>query len=606
MIRTSRLVPAVKAVALLLGVAAFLASPAAEAARPNVLLVMTDDQGYGDLSCHGNPIIETPALDKLHADSVRLTNYHVDPTCSPTRSALMTGRYSTRTGVWHTIAGRSMMRPAEVTVADVFQRNGYTTGCFGKWHLGDTPGLHPWERGFDVSLVHGGGGVTQTPDFWGNDYFDDVYQGSPSFNGGADYPKGRLEQFNGYCTDIWFEQAWRFIERAERETDEPWFCYIATNAPHGPYIPPEGDRDEELKRSGLPQSMANFYTMVENIDANMGQMLTKLSKAGIAKDTLVIFTTDNGTAAGVATKRGGKGKPAEEIGFSAGLRAKKGSNYEGGHRVPCFWRWPAGDLDGGVDVDTLTAHIDVLPTLADLCGLKAGEHPEWDGTSIKSLLDQSADADFLRDRTLVVHSQRIEDPVKERNFAVMTDQYRYCTGGELYDIKADLGQKNNIASSNPDVVSELKAAYDAWWESLSPSFDTLVRIEFDGAQNAKTEFTCHDWHPTGPGRFTNMVPWNQGMIKQDPEARGWFAVRVAEAGKYRIRGRMRPTGNAYYLPAGTASLKLGPISESAAVKNDSLYGEFTVDLPAGEHRMEFSFDDGTKNRGFYYIDVRRL
>lgn len=586
-----------------LSLSAFSATHAL-AKQPNVLLVITDDQGYGDLSCHGNPIIDTPNLDRLHGESIRLTNYHVDPTCSPTRSALMTGRYSTRTGVWHTIAGRSMMRPEEVTVADVFDRSGYTTGCFGKWHLGDTRGLHPWERGFDVSLVHGGGGVTQTPDFWGNDYFDDVYYGSPSFNGDADHPNGRAEQFNGYCTDVWFDQAWKFIQKAEQSSDAPWFCYLATNAPHGPFIPPEGTRDEELAAQGLPGSMANFYTMIENIDENMGSMLTKLKAAGIDDETLVIFTTDNGTAAGVGTRKV-KGQKPEEVGFSAGLRAKKGSNYEGGHRVPCFWRWPEGKLQGGVDVDTLTAHIDVLPTLTEICDLTPGEHPQWDGQSIAPLLNQNAAEDFLSDRTLFVHSQRIEDPVKGRNFAVMTDQYRYCTGGELYDIKADLGQKNNIADDNPDVVNELKAAYDRWWESLKPSFDTLVRIEIDPRKNVKTEFTAHDWHPTGPGRFSNMVPWNQGAIKQDPEARGWFAVRVPEAGKYRIRGRMRPAGVPYYLPAGTASLSLGSVDETAQVAADSLFAELNVELPAGEHKLVFQFDDGKKNRGFYYVELLR-
>lgn len=585
---------------------AFLWTTGASAAtaRPNVLLVITDDQGYGDLSCHGNPIIETPNLDKLHGESVRLTNYHVDPTCAPTRSALLTGRYSTRTGVWHTIAGRSLMRPEEVTMADVFDRNGYQTACFGKWHLGDTRGLHPWERGFDISLVHGGGGITQTPDFWGNDYFDDVFQGSPSFNGDETHPNGRLEQFNGYCTDVWFEQAWNFIKKSEIESDEPWFCYVATNAPHSPFIPPEGDRDEELKRAGVPGNMANFYTMIENIDLNMGSMLQKLAAAGIADDTLVIFTTDNGTAAGVDQKGNGANR-TDKAGFSAGLRAKKGSNYEGGHRVPCFWRWPAGGIGGGSDVDTLTAHIDVLPTLTELCDLKAGDHPEWDGSSIAPLVKNEAKENFLRDRTLFVHSQRIENPVKGRNFAVMTDQYRYLTGGELYDVQSDLGQRSNIADANPQVVANLQAAYDGWWNSLSPSFSTLVRIEIDPRKDVKTEFTAHDWHPTGPGRFANMVPWNQGMIGQDPEARGWFAVRVVEAGTYRIRGRMRPTGIPAYLPKGKASLSIGDVNETSEIANDSLFAEFTVDLPAGEHRMEFKFDDGNKDRGFYYIELLR-
>jgi len=187
--------------------------------RPNVIVIMTDDQGYGDMSCHGNPFVKTPKLYRLWAESVRLTDFHVDPTCSPTRAALMTGRYSFRTGVWLTYAGRHHLRRDEVTIADVFSRNGYRTAIFGKWHLGDNYPFRPDDRGFDESLIHGGGVVGETPDYWGNDYYDDVY-----------LRNGRPERVQGYCTDVWFNEAMRFIAENRKR---PFFLYIPTNAPHG-------------------------------------------------------------------------------------------------------------------------------------------------------------------------------------------------------------------------------------------------------------------------------------------------------------------------------------------------------------------------------------
>ena len=261
------------------------APTAASNRQPNVVLIMTDDQGYGDIGAHGNTMIRTPNLDHLHSQSIRFTNFHVDPTCSPTRSALMTGRYSTRTGVWHTIMGRSLMFSDEVTMAQVFESAGYRTGIFGKWHLGDNHPMRPQDRGFQESVVIGGGGITQTPDFWGNDYFDDTY----SHNGVP-------EKYSGYCTDVFFENALRFIEK-NRTT--PFFAYVPTNVPHGPFNIAD-TYSRPYRDKGVPADMTNFYGMIENADENIGRLLAKLKEWGLDENTLVIFMTDNGTAAGVA------------------------------------------------------------------------------------------------------------------------------------------------------------------------------------------------------------------------------------------------------------------------------------------------------------------
>src|SRR6056297_3491191 len=232
-------------------------APATAAERPNVVIVITDDQGYGDLSCHGNPVLQTPNLDALHAESVRLTDYHVAPTCSPTRAAFLTGHWTNRTGVWHTIMGRSMLRENEVTMGQLFQDAGYATGMFGKWHLGDNHPYRPEDRGYGEVMRHGGGGVGQTPDYWDNAYFDGSY-----------WHNGTPEPVEGFCTDVFFDYAKRFI-RAQKAADQPFLAYIATNAPHGPmHAPPEYSQPYADQGVGL----ANFFGMIANIDDNVGKL----------------------------------------------------------------------------------------------------------------------------------------------------------------------------------------------------------------------------------------------------------------------------------------------------------------------------------------------
>ncbi|QDU40613.1 Arylsulfatase precursor [Maioricimonas rarisocia] len=569
---------------LLTGLIVGVSARASLAAPPNVVLVITDDQGYGDIGAHGNEMIRTPNLDRLHGESVRLTDYHVDPTCSPTRSALMSGRYSTRTGVWHTIMGRSMMSTDELTLAEVFAENGYRAGMFGKWHLGDTYPLRPQDQGFQTVVHHGGGGVGQTPDWWGNDYFDDTYL----------HEDGTPEQFTGYCTDVWFDEALKFIESSR---EKPFFCYLSTNAPHGPYYVEQSYKQPYLD-AGVPEPMASFYGMITNIDDNMGRLVKKLDELGLSDNTILIFTTDNGTAAGVA--RGRQQQNAKWKGFNAGMRGQKGSEYDGGHRVPFFLRWPAGDLHGGRDVDTLAAHVDVLPTLVDLCGIDKPKGPPIDGTSLVHVLKGSDEV--LRDRTLVVHSQRIEYPEKWRKSAVMTENWRLVNGKELFDIQSDPGQNSNVASAHPQVVGQLRDAYEQWWTSLSPVFDEHVRIVL-GAEDANpTSFTCHDWHAPQP-----QVPWHQGMIARNPEANGYWMVDVAEAGTYEFRLRMRPAGVAYGLPAGTAKVRVGDVEASEPIEDGELFALVTVELKAGPNKLQTWLDskDG-KSRGAYFVDVQRV
>ena len=583
----------------MIGALAAVAHSAQAADQPNVVLVITDDQGYGDIHAHGNEMIRTPNLDKLYAHSVRLTDFHVDPTCSPTRSALMTGRYSTRTGVWHTIMGRSLMNTEELTIAEVFQSAGYRTAMFGKWHLGDNYPCRPQDQGFDETFYNGGGGVTQTPDYFGNDYFDDTY-----FRGGVPEP------VTGYCTDIWFDNALEFIERNARQ-NRPFFTYLSTNAPHGPYLVAQRySKPYQDKR--VPATMARFYGMITNIDENMGRLVAKLDQLGIAQNTILIFMTDNGTAAGVAgstrgrsnagTLRESSSSAAAWRGFNAGMRGKKGSEYDGGHRVPLFIRWPGGGLTGGRDVHVLAAHIDVLPTLVELCAIQKPKGPSIDGVSLAHVLGGMDDQSFPHKRTLFVHSQRIEHPEKWRKVAVMTKRWRHIGGKELYDIKADPGQTKNVAQEYPRVASELRQAYLDWWASLSPVFDDYVPIHLGNDAENPANLTCHDWHTNNA-----PVPWNQKAIQRGPMNNGFWAVHVEQDGEYEITLRRWPKQENRSIEATRVRLKIGDVDLTRDVSEHDTAATLRVHLSRGATQIEtwLTVKNG-KTRGAYFVEVKYL
>ena len=575
-----------------------LTASAAPTARPNVVLVMTDDQGYGDLGCHGNPVIKTPHLDALHARAVRFTNFHVSPTCAPTRSALMTGRYTNAVGAWHTIGGRSLLAHGEVTMADCFRAAGYRTGIFGKWHLGDNYPCRPNDRGFDEALVCGGGGVWQTPDYFGNDYQDGSY-----------FHNGRPEAVKGFCTDVWFDHAVKFIDTSHA-SGKPFFCYLTPNAPHGPMWAPDSYAAAYAGVKGLPEP--GFYGMITNIDDNVGRLVKFLRDRQLEKDTLFIFMTDNGTASGAQV-------------FNAGMRESKGSPYEGGHRVPFFVHWPGGDMGGGRDIGTLAAHIDVLPTLMDLCALKRPGNRPLHGKSLRPLLQKKP----WPDRTIVVDSQRVENIVKWRKAAVMTAQWRLVNPSpdglteslELYDIQKDPGQKDNMAAHHAPIVERLSREYDEWWKTASQLHNAPVRIVLGNDRENPSRLTCHDWHGGGAD-----ASWNQRAIRQGPAANGFWAVHVEQAATYRIELRRWPREldlpiNAAYrdakpnrekvpgkaISAVRAKLSIAGVEQELPVASEDKAAIFTVKLPRGpaELRTWFYGQDGTE-RGAYFTYVERI
>ncbi len=579
-----------------------LAAEKLAAEKPNVVLIITDDQGYGDLSCHGNPILKTPNIDRLFREAVRLTDYHVAPTCSPTRSALQTGHWTNRTGVWHTIMGRSLLRENEVTIGQVFKDGGYATGMFGKWHLGDNYPYRPEDRGYTEVMRHGGGGVGQTPDYWDNAYFDGSY-----------FHNGKPEAVEGFCTDVWFDYAQRFI-KTQQQAGKPFFAYISTNAPHGPMHSPE---QSSAPYKDLGVNVQNFFGMIANIDDNVGRLRAFLDEQGLTDNTIFIFTTDNGTSSG--------GKV-----FNAGMRGFKGSPYDGGHRVPFFVHWPEGGFTGGRDVVPITAHVDVLPTLIDLCGIPAPAGVKFDGRSIRALLEATASVEdgSWPDRILITDSQRVKDPIKWRQSAVMTNRWRLNNGKELYDIKADPGQTQNVAAKHSDIVQRLTAFYDAWWDELEPTFAQDCSIYLGHAADNPATLTCHDWITTG------STPWNHASVRSamsGDENTGFWNVKVVEDGVYEIRIRRWPQEadaainaalppgadvpgvKAYRTTPGKAfkavkaTIEIGGQSAETAVAPDAKEVVFKLKLAAGVTHLSSRFQSADGQRiGGYYAYVKKL
>ncbi len=457
---------------LLLGFLAFVAglegfTQAAElsGSKPNIILVITDDQGFGPVGKHGHSWIRTPNMDKLYDQSTRFTHFLVAPTCAPTRSALMTGRHPMRNGVTHTILERERMTLNATTLPQVLKQAGYTSGIFGKWHLGDEDEYQPHNRGFDEAFIHGAGGIGQAydcscADAPGNKYFNPYIKQNGSF-----------VQTEGFCTDIFFTAALGWIKEV-KEQDTPFFAYITTNAPHGPFIaPPENAK--RFTDMGFTEDEAGFYGMIENIDENVGQLLNKVDEWGLANETVIIFMSDNGM-----TGRG-SGRLGKQIGTTAGgdelfpynanMKGLKGSVDEGGVRVPFFIRWN-GKIPADQDIDRIAAHIDLFPTLVSLAGATNPEG-QVEGRDLLPLIENPKSE--WKNRLLFSHKGRWKtgvDPNEHqwKDFAVRSQRFRLVGRDQLYDMQKDPGQTKNVAEEYPEIVERLLNRYDQWWKKTVP------------------------------------------------------------------------------------------------------------------------------------------
>ncbi|RME72756.1 MAG: sulfatase [Verrucomicrobia bacterium] len=569
--------------------------------RPNVVLVMTDDQGYGDFGCHGNPVIETPNLDRLHAESVRFTDFHVDPTCAPTRAALMTGRYAHHVGVWHTVCGGNHLRRGEVTMAELFRRAGYRTALFGKWHLGSNYPYRPMDRGFEEWLGQGDGGTGTTDDWFDNDRVNDRY-----------WHNGVREARPGFAVDVFFDAAIDYIrERAAAE--EPFFVYLATYVPHHPHTLPDPKLAEKY-RNRVPADVAWFFASIEYIDRRIGDLRAALEASGVADDTLFIFLTDNGGTAGVRV-------------FNAGMRGYKGQVYEGGHRVPLFIRWPAGGLAHGREISQLTCHFDILPTLVELCDLPADGAIQFDGRSFGAQLrDPSV---VLPERIVFFETQRTFVAHPWAQTAGMTGRWRLVNDTELYDLSADPAQAHNCIADHPALVERMRAAHRRYWAMVTPGDREPPRFVVGTADDPEVYLHPSDWHLPD-------VPWNHAQVAAGSPLAGSWHIEVARPGKYRFEVRRWPRearapiagvpvvakqadawafdgpvegliygGEMQALPVEAVALHVGAKRQVRPVKGEADAVVFDIDLEAGEYPVEGRFLDraGRMIAGAYYIYI---
>jgi len=535
---------------LLLAPTALLAQPP----RPNIVLILSDDQGYGDLSIHDNPVLKTPNLDRIAREGVQFTQFHVNPVCSPTRASLLTGRYYYRTGVVDTFLGRSMMHPDEVTLAEVLRGAGYRTGIFGKWHLGDHYPMRAIDQGFEQALTHDGGGIAQPSDPpEGNSYFN------PKLN-----LNGRPVQPSGYCTDVFFNEAMRFIET---NRSRPFFAYVTPNAPHTPlqvderYVAP-------FRKAGVNEVTARVYGMETNLDENVGRLLAHLRKLNLEQNTILVFMTDNGP---------------QQPRYNAGMRGLKGTVYQGGIRVPCFIRWPRV-VSPGSTIDRLAAHIDLFPTLLDACGITPPPEPKIDGWSLLPLMRDSSTIRW-RDRTLYFQWHRGEKGEMHRSCAARSQQYKLVNSAELYDLEADPAESRDIAAEHPGIVSRMRAGYEEWFRDVASTRNfEAPRIYIGAPRENPVLLTRQDWR--GP-----RAGWAEDSL-------GHWDVDVRAAGDYEVELIFKADAAARPVKASLSGVEASTQAAPGATRLKLPLRK----VPRGPARFEASIGDN----GVHYANIRRL
>jgi arylsulfatase A len=444
-----------------------------DTSKPNVVVILTDDQGWGDLGIHGNPIIQTPVLDEFAQNGVQFSNFYVSPLCAPTRASLLTGRYHLRTGTRWVSDGLENMNPEEVTLAEMFKEAGYATGCFGKWHNGAHYPFHPNQQGFDEFIGFCAG-------HW-NNYFNTTLQ-----RNGEAYPT------DGYITDVLTDEAIRFFKE---QKDQPFFCYLPYNVPHGPFQVPDAYFDKYYNQLDTMQNeqernkLAAVYGMCENMDYNVGRVLAALDELQLRENTIVVFLTDNGPN---GTR------------YNGGMRGVKGSTHEGGTRVPLFVQWPEGLPSGNV-VNGLAAHIDVLPTLAGLCGIKLPDR-ELDGQDLSQFM-QLTDS-TIPDRTLFFQQSGRE--LTPYRGALRTNDYRlvhYPSYTGLYNVQTDPDESEDLSTELPQLRDSLVEMYNEWFEAMKAATVDMTTIPIGFPEQNKAVLPAHESYFSGNITFKEGHGW---------------------------------------------------------------------------------------------------
>jgi arylsulfatase A-like enzyme len=559
--------------------------------QPNVIILMTDDQGYGDFSVFGNPVVKTPNLDRLHDQSIRFTDFHVAPASGPTRSQLLTGVDAMHNGAYAPHGQHLLLKQEYTTLGDIFLQNGYNTALYGKWHLGGNfPGYRPHERGFQDAVYFLRGGHWSHPNYWYSDMMDDYY-----------YHNGRLEKYEGYANDIWFRLGEVFVKKSKEEK-KPFFLYLPVNSPHIPWLTPDENKESYLEK-GLDNESVNFFSMIDAVDKSTGAFIDMLKKEDLWRNTIFIFLTDNGS-----------GLYHQE--YNAGLRGKKGSFYEGGHRVPLFLSWPDGDLIDPCDLNVLSQCQDVFPTLIDLCKLKLENEIEFDGTSLKGILKGEKQKE-LEDRILVVQMNEARN-----SGSVMWNNWRLVNGNELYNTGNDLVQEQNIAEMHPEVVDKLKEHYNTWWPEAEKTIEDPAPY-FIGSSNEEYMLTAYDW-------YWGKRVFNWPHLRAGDTGNGKYRIVFEDAGSYSISLRRWPKEAEAAIVSGVPAFTpfdplLGDLEEGKALaikesrvrigdkimtkkvdKND-LEVTFTFEADKGETFLQTRFiDSAGAEFGAYYVYINKL
>lgn len=570
--------------------------------KPNVLILMTDDQGYGELSVHGNPVLRTPNLDRLHDESIRLTNFHVAPMCTPTRGQLMSGIDCLRNGAMNVSSGRTLLKRGIPVMPEFLREMGYDTGIFGKWHLGDNYPYRPDDRGFRECVWFPSSHIGSVPDYWDNDYFDDVYRHNEI-----------RERFHGYTTDVFFDQAMRWMKTVA-DSGKPFLCYLPTAAPHSPHFVPASYREamaERVKQLQLNnidektlEQLIRYLAMIENIDENVGRLESFLSANNLKDDTIFIFLTDNGSTFG-------------PLYFNAGMRGGKVTLWEGGHRVPCFIRWPSGDLRAPGEIPGLCAVQDLLPTILELTGRGVSRHDRFDGLSLANVLRGNEDPP--EDRKLVVQFSRMNRPDPVKNDAcVLWRDWRLVHGKELYDLSRDPMQKNNVIADRPEIAEKLQKHYDFWWDDLASGVNEPQPVVVGHDESDDLLSPCEWWNV-----FLDL----SNQVRKGVRRGGRSFLEIARSGEYEIelrrwpRERERPFRatmpetpiadgvflEGVSLPIHYVRLAIGDYDETLPVDEKACYVTFQAALREGPVEMRACFLDEHREEicGAYFVYVRR-
>ena len=522
------------------------------AGRPNIVYLLSDNQSYYEMSCHGHAQIVTPHIDRFAKESVEFTHFYAPPYCSPSRAVILTGRYAMRSGVFTTIGGRSILHRDETTLADILKKNGYRTGIFGKWHLGFSYPYRPQDRGFEEVFVHGGGGVGQLEDYFGNTHYDTTF-----------LHNGKVTPSVGFSTDTLFERAMNWIEEHRPSTDstgsgQPFFCFVPTPVTHSPHYGPK-DLVAKLKADGVTGDLG-LFAQVQNLDTNIGRMLAKLEELDLAKNTIVIYASDQGMS--------DRGSP------HGGNRL--GIPYDPAQHVPFFIRVPGAKPHV---TKRLAGMVDFFPTILDFCGI---ERPgNIDGISLKPLILQ--EDGYPDDRTLIIQCPRGRTAEKWKNSSVKTDRWRLVDGEKLYDIVADPRQKQDVAADHPAVVRKLRAKYEEYWSTMPNQAATWSRHLLGAKEAPEVVLNGMDW-------YKGSRPWASSHFKKP--GNGAWPVTIRRDGRYRFECRHYPREAGKAMGRTRARIQVGEVTKEIEITEDAQFARIEVDLKAGEHELQTFLSGG--------------